>query len=52
MQELNEDDFDRHVEFCELMMEKMDEDSNFLPNIVFSDKATFKLNGNVNKYNC
>ncbi|KAJ8916403.1 hypothetical protein NQ315_014614, partial [Exocentrus adspersus] len=27
-------------------------DSNFLNNIVFSDEATFCLNGSVNRYNC
>jgi len=52
VQELNEDDFDRRIEFCELMMERIDEDPNFLSNIVFSDEATFQINGNVNRHNC
>lgn len=32
VQELNEDDFDRRMEFCELMMRKPDNDLNFLFN--------------------
>lgn len=43
VQELNNDDYDRHIEFCELlMMERIDKDSNFLSNIVFSDEAIFQ----------
>lgn len=52
VQELNEDDPDRRVEFCEFMMTRIDEDPNFLYNIVFSDEATFQLNGEVNRHNC
>lgn len=52
VQELNEDDFDRRLEFCEIMREKCDGDRNFLLNIVFSDEATFYLNGKVNRHNC
>lgn len=50
--ELNEDDFDRRMEFCEQMMEKCNMDDNFAVNIVFSDEATFMLNGTVNRHNC
>jgi len=39
VQELNDDNFDRRIEFCELMMERIDKDPNFLSNIVFSDEA-------------
>jgi len=52
VQELNEDDPDRRIEFCETMMNKIDEDPPFLYNIVFSDKATFTLKGKVNRHNC
>jgi len=51
VQELNEDDFDRHMKFCKLM-KKTDDDPNFLFNIVFSDEATFELNNSINKHNC
>lgn len=52
VQELNEDDPDRRVEFCEQMMNLLITDPVLLDNIVFSDEATFQLNGNVNRQNC
>lgn len=52
VQELNDDDPDRRIEFCERMMEMITQDPQFLENIVFSDEATFMLNGNVNRHNC
>ena len=51
VQELSEDDFDRRIEFCDLMMEMIVDDSLLLNNIVFSDEATFELTGNVNRHN-
>ncbi|EFN79651.1 hypothetical protein EAI_12675, partial [Harpegnathos saltator] len=39
VQELSDDDFDRRIEFCELIMERID--PNYLSNIVFSDEATY-----------
>lgn len=39
------------VEFCETMMQRIDENSHFLHNIVFSDEATFTLHGKVNTQN-
>lgn len=50
--ELNEDDFDRRVEFCEDMMARIVDNPDFHFNIVFSDEATFELNGTVNRHNC
>ncbi|EFN82459.1 hypothetical protein EAI_16788, partial [Harpegnathos saltator] len=50
--ELNEDDFDRRVHFCETMIAQIDAEPDFLSNIVFSDEATFQLNGVVNRLNC
>lgn len=52
VQELNDDDPDRRVEFCETMMTRIDANPNFLYNTVFSDEATFQLNGEVNRHNC
>lgn len=51
VQELNEDDPDRRIEFCDEMMTIINNDNNFLHNIVFSDEATFQLNGHVNRHN-
>lgn len=50
--ELNEDDPDHRIEFCELMMNRIDRDPNFLYNIVFSDECIFTLKGEVNRHNC
>jgi len=52
VQELVEDDFYRRSEFCEVLMEKCNVDPNFVYNIIFSDEATFMLNGTVNRHNC
>lgn len=49
--ELLEDDPDRRLEFCDLMMTRITADEYFLNRIVFSDEATFELNGNVNRHN-
>lgn len=35
------------MSFCETMMARIATDLNFLYNIVFSDEATFQLNGEV-----
>lgn len=50
--ELNEDDFDRRLEFCEVMMRMIDEDPHFSFNIAFTDEATFQLDGTLNRHNC
>ena len=52
VQELSEDDFDRRMEFCDIMMRKFDENQNFFNRIVFSDEATFMLHGELNRHNC
>lgn len=50
--ELNEDDYDCWLEFCESFMGRIDNGTISLNNIIFSDEATFMLNGNVNRHNC
>uniref|UniRef100_V5GPD3 Transposable element Tc3 transposase n=1 Tax=Anoplophora glabripennis TaxID=217634 RepID=V5GPD3_ANOGL len=52
VQELCDDDFDRRTEFCEMMMEECQADPDFVKRIIFSDEASFYLNGTVNKQNC
>ena len=52
VQELNEDDFDRRVEFTEIIMNRIQQDGNFINRILFSDESTFCLNGHVNRHNC
>lgn len=52
VQELTEDDPDRRLQFCEQMMQLIDENTVNLRNILFSDESTFTLNGQVNRQNC
>ncbi|KAJ8946630.1 hypothetical protein NQ318_007235 [Aromia moschata] len=51
VQELLEDYPDRRVEFCDLLMTCIDQNQLSLEWIVFSDEATFTLNGHVNRQN-
>lgn len=44
-----EDNFDRRIQFCELMSQRIQDDPNMTQNICFSDESTFFLNGFVNK---
>ena len=50
--ELSEDNPDRRLEYCESFMRHCDDNPNFLNSVVFSDEATFYLNGTVNRHNC
>ncbi|XP_067130452.1 uncharacterized protein [Centruroides vittatus] len=50
--QLNEDDFDRRQQFCEIMTERLRIDVDYLFNICFSDECTFFLNSTVNRHNC
>lgn len=52
LHELNEDDPDRRLNFCETMMERLNRNPDLLRNILFSDESTFHLNGEVNRHNC
>lgn len=47
VQELLDDDFDRRVEFCETMMNRIDGGEILQDWILFSDEAAFTLNGEV-----
>lgn len=49
---MNDDDFDRRLQFCETMSERAIADQHFLFNICFSDECSFFLNGIVNRHNC
>lgn len=52
VQEINEDDPDRRLQFCEIMTDKINTNPNFLFNICFSDECSFFVNGTVNRHNC
>ncbi|EFN88574.1 hypothetical protein EAI_05277, partial [Harpegnathos saltator] len=51
-QELMEDNFDRRIQFCEELMNRCDDNANFLNFVIFSDETTFQINGAVNLHNC
>ena len=48
VQELNEDDYDRRLEFCENFYDNFGDPAN----VIFSDEAVFKINGQMNRHNC
>lgn len=48
MHDLNEDDPDRGIEFCEWYLGKYVEDAAFPSKNARSDEAIFKLNGSIN----
>lgn len=50
--ELNEDDPDRRIQFCEEMEQLIHDDPEIVKKICFSDESTFFLNGTVNRHNC
>lgn len=45
---INEDDPDRHLQFCEWICDN----EQLTDLIVWSDEETFKLNGTINRHNC
>lgn len=51
VQELTEFDFDLRVEFCELIMQRYDDNPMTFFWTCFSDEAKFELDGNVNRHN-
>ena len=51
LHKLNEDDPDRRLQFCETFLGFTDIYPDFVDNIMWSDEATFKTNGHVNRHN-
>ena len=49
---LNDDDPDRRMEACELFQQMFNDDPAILDRILWSDEASFKLNGHINRHNC
>jgi hypothetical protein len=50
--DFNEDDFDRRCEFCEIWLEKLENDPDLIDRIFWSDDAKFNMNTTVNRHNC
>jgi hypothetical protein len=49
---LNEDDFDRRVEFSEILLDRHSSDDSILDRIIWTDEATFSLSNTINRHNC
>ena len=49
--ELNEDDFDRRIEYCETFLALLQREPDVIHRVIWSDEAIFKLNGVINRHN-
>jgi hypothetical protein len=49
---LSEDDPDRHLQFCEVVLNDEREGNGIVDKITWSNEAHFKLSGAVNQHNC
>lgn len=52
IQEIFPEDVVNRNTFCEIMMERCNENPNFVKNICFTDESTFTINGAPNKQTC
>ena len=50
--ELNEDDPDKQMEFCEFVVRESANDEHWYRKLHFSDEAVFHVNRRVNRHNC
>ena len=50
--DLNEDDFDRRSQFCEMCPKKFNSNSHLVDDVLWSDECKFNRNGTVNRHNC
>ena len=51
VQALKPDDHPRRAAFAEEILQRIDDDNDYLNSVIFSDKATFHVSGKVNKHN-
>ena len=49
--ELNEDDFDRRLEYCETFLSLLQSEPDLINRVICSDEAIFRLNGHINRHN-
>ena len=52
VQALHDGDQDRRVQFAEEFLDRVAADDTFINRIWWSDEASFKLNGHINRHNC
>jgi len=50
VQDIRPNDERKRVEFCDHLLQNMEDDTS-LPRLIFSDEATFRLSGKVNRHN-
>ena len=50
-QALNPEDFDRRLNYCNWMLGMIKENEEFFLEIPWTDKATFRSDGNLNRHN-
>lgn len=48
--ELNEDDFDRRIEYCETILSLLENEPDLIDRIIWSDEAVFKPNEHINRH--
>lgn len=51
LQELSGNDFNRRVEFCMWVLDKVADNNDFFNNVLFTDECTFHNNGSFNRHN-
>ena len=51
VQSLNEDNYDRRVQFCEEMLMFFHNDTQLINHIIWSDESTFHVDGIINRHN-
>ena len=51
LQALNDDDPDRRQQFCEELLSLYHLDSKIVDKVIWTEEATFKLNGHTNRHN-
>lgn len=51
-QQLNVNDYALRINFCQWAMQMIHQEENFFRYVLFSDEATFKSNGQLNRHNC
>lgn len=52
LHEIKPTDRPRRTDFAVEILQRIDNDPNFLQNVLFTDEATFHVNGSVNRHNC
>ncbi|KMQ90923.1 transposable element tc3 transposase, partial [Lasius niger] len=51
LQELSQHDFNMRIQFCTWAQNKLEEDPGFFRFVLWSDEATFKSDGTINRHN-